>query len=524
MKTLRIILSLALTLCMLGSVSAFAVQYEDVDNTAPYAQTVDLLSKFALIEGENGTFRPDSPVTRAEAAKLLVNLLETKWDDRNRASTPADLSAYTQSPFADVAGDHWALGQIGYCAEKNIINGYLDGTFRPDSPVTYKEFYAMVLRGMGLATPADWANTLTAALQAGLDANTAQAIPGSAEAKCTRADCAEILANALFWSDGEYTDSLAYRNLVLPSRPDVYNLPYLNDGNVKHMLDIHYPETEAPEGGYPVLVMIRGGGFGKQTKTSVEIEDFIGVTEYGYAMVSIEYSDATDGPLPLQVVEAKAAIRFLRANAEDLKLNADQIFLSGKSAGAIISGAVGTTIDSPAYADLLSEIGAADVSDAVAGVILYYPQTDYATSWSHKSWQAGALAQYDSELAALYDAKYAEYAKYNVNFTRDPGPNSNGNFNSQIGGSVDEMTETLAMITANANIDENTPPFFIRHGTADAVLPFLQSVDFALDLEAAGIPVNFKLVEGAGHASPQFLIDVPAAEKVEWMNSVLAGK
>ncbi len=530
MKRTRRFLAAVLTLTVVLSVgvvgtAAAAAPYPDMAEDASYQETVGYLTQVGIFAGQgDGNFHGEASLTRAEAARVVVNMKGTTWNDRFRESTPMDLSAYTEAPCSDVSASHWAAGCIAYCAEQGIITGYEDGTFRPEEPVTYAEFAAIILRALELAEPADWTQTTSLLTQAGLDANLSRPIAEAADEACTRADCAEMVMNALFYGE-TYTETWAYINLGLPRRPDVYGMPYLDDGNPKHTMDIYYPDAEAPEGGYPVLLMIRGGGFRRQTKTGIEVEDFIGVVDEGYVLISMEYSDAEEHPLPYEVAEAKAAIRTIRANAEALRVNGDAIFLSGKSAGAIISAAAGTTADSPAYDALLAELGAPDVSDAVSGVILYYPQTNYATAWSQKAWQAGTLAEADSALAAEYDEKYADYAQYNVNFAEtDPGADPSAEFNAQLGASIDDSAETLAMITANQNIGENTPPFFIRHGTADVVLPFLQSVDFARDLEAAGIDVNFKLIEGEGHASAAFVTLVPTSEKVEWMNGILAGE
>jgi len=511
MKSLRklLVLVLSLALCLSLAVPALAGDYTDVEPTERSSEAISYLSKIGIFNGyTDGSFRPQASVSKGEIAKLLCYVLEGKWNPIPRTKVAPDLSAYTKSSFQDVAADYWAMGYIEYCTEKGIITA--DGTFAPASPVTYEELIPMVLRALGL--PAD-----ASARELGLLDNVAAT---DLSAPCTRADCAEILMNVLFYGE-TYKDTIGYRNFNLVIRPDIYDMPYLNDGNPRHTMDVFYPDTEMPEGGYPVIVFAHGGGFARNDKVSNDLEAFAQAVNYGYVMIAINYSDAVDAPLPYEILEGKAAVRYVRANAEALKINPDQIFISGQSAGAIVMGAVGASPNDPAFEALLAEMGAPAVSDAVCGTILFYGEYDYNTMWSHKAWQAGTLAEYDPELAAAYDVKYADYAKYN-DFYADkapgaPAPDAN---NVQLGGSMTEKADLIKMISPATYLNENTAPFFICHGTSDPVLSFLQSVDFAEALKAAGVPYELRLVEGKGHGD-MFLTEVPMSELVAWMNDIL---
>jgi amidase len=101
---------------------------------------VEQLTARQIIAGyPEGTFRPDAAVTRAEAAKLLVLTLGLKPEPQARVS------------FTDSAR-HWAA-QAGYLqavAAAGIINGFPDGTFKPDALVTRGELTKMVAAAAGL--------------------------------------------------------------------------------------------------------------------------------------------------------------------------------------------------------------------------------------------------------------------------------------------------------------------------------------------------------------------------------------
>ena len=84
----------------------------------------------------NGTFEPDRNMTRAEVTTMFARLLAEKM--------AAD-QIYSNT-FSDVAKSHWAANYIGYMQQFGIITGYADGSFRPDTSVTRAEFAAIASR------------------------------------------------------------------------------------------------------------------------------------------------------------------------------------------------------------------------------------------------------------------------------------------------------------------------------------------------------------------------------------------
>ena len=79
-------------------------------------------------------FRPNEAITRAELAAMLAQFADTRS---------------ARSTFNDVSARHWAADEIAVCAELGWINGYPDGTFRPDQTVTRAEMMAMINRALG---------------------------------------------------------------------------------------------------------------------------------------------------------------------------------------------------------------------------------------------------------------------------------------------------------------------------------------------------------------------------------------
>lgn len=99
--------------------------YGDVASNAWYADAVATLSRMGILKGyEDGTFKPDAAVTRAEFATIASRF---------------DKLATGTKTFKDVPASHWAYAAISSAAEKGWVSGYEDGTFRPDRAITRAE-------------------------------------------------------------------------------------------------------------------------------------------------------------------------------------------------------------------------------------------------------------------------------------------------------------------------------------------------------------------------------------------------
>lgn len=96
--------------------------------------------KAYIVGYDDGTFRPDSDMSRAEAAAIFARLIAEEKGE----------SISGKASFADVSSKEWYADYIGYLSKYDIIKGYADGTFKPDAPVTRAEFVSMAVRYYGL--------------------------------------------------------------------------------------------------------------------------------------------------------------------------------------------------------------------------------------------------------------------------------------------------------------------------------------------------------------------------------------
>ena len=111
--------------------------FSDVSADKWYNNAVSTLSNMGVIGGyADGTFKPDAPISRAEFAKIAVSF-----------SNVADLSY--RGYFADVKESDWFSGFVAAAKDAGLIEGYNDGTFKPEKAITRAEVCTIVNRTLG---------------------------------------------------------------------------------------------------------------------------------------------------------------------------------------------------------------------------------------------------------------------------------------------------------------------------------------------------------------------------------------
>ena len=221
-KVIALVCTLALVITSVSVVS-FAEAYTDVTEGSAYYEAVESLSKLGIVTGyEDGTYKPEETVTRAEMAALIARIQGYEETAKANANTV----------FTDVPSTYWASGYVAQANGQGIINGYGDGTFGPDDAVKYEEAVKMIMATLGY-TPYAMNNGgyptgyLAAAQFYGVTKGVSNAVTGSG---ANRGTIAQLLANAIDtpimgqskWStDGsvEYTiydgkDNNSYKTLM----------------------------------------------------------------------------------------------------------------------------------------------------------------------------------------------------------------------------------------------------------------------------------------------------------------------
>ena len=118
--------------------------FSDVTADSWYNQTVSTLARMGIVKGyEDGSFRPNAPITRAEFGAIATRFF---------AETGA---TYEPGTFTDVTGDEWYANAIQDAVNLGLIGGYPDGTVRPNNNITRAEACAIVNRTLGRVPDAD---------------------------------------------------------------------------------------------------------------------------------------------------------------------------------------------------------------------------------------------------------------------------------------------------------------------------------------------------------------------------------
>lgn len=143
----RVVASVLCALFLCGSAFAGNSGFPDVSAQAEYAAAVRCLSATGILVGfENGEFRPDETITRAQAAAIICRLKGVA----GQAEEMHDM------PFTDVPQDHWAAGYITVAEALEIISGYGNGTFGPEDTLTYAQMLSILINAWGYADMAKY--------------------------------------------------------------------------------------------------------------------------------------------------------------------------------------------------------------------------------------------------------------------------------------------------------------------------------------------------------------------------------
>lgn len=179
-----------LVLTMVSVNTAHALAYPDLDYDQVYLPGIVGMTKSNIVQGyEDGTFRPNSYVSRIEALKIILKsasigitpLSETQYvaptrDMSGNLVTPSPSPLMSRSiAFPDIPLDSWYAPYVNTGEQKEIIHGYTDGFFRPQANVTRVEAYKMLFRAFGvlLDAPVEGEDWFTPYVKYALDHNLA---------------------------------------------------------------------------------------------------------------------------------------------------------------------------------------------------------------------------------------------------------------------------------------------------------------------------------------------------------------
>lgn len=226
-------------------------------------------------------------------------------------------------------------------------------------------------------------------------------------------------------------------------------------GGTELRLDLVMPLGEGP---FPAIVCLHGGGWigGERQKMRGTLE---ALARKGYVAISPDYRLAPRHRFPAQIEDCKAAVRWLRANAETYHVNPQRIGVFGFSAGAHLACLLGVTGKDDG---LEGEGGNAEQSSAVQAVVSFFGPTDF----TQPVWSKEVREQHLQPF---------------------------------LGGTAEEKADVYRRASPLTYAGKNAPPFLCVHGSADAIVPIQQSEALVKKLQEANVSARLITVDGEGH-------------------------
>lgn len=249
-----------------------------------------------------------------------------------------------------------------------------------------------------------------------------------------------------------------------------------SDQSEAQKLDIYLPDEG--DGPFPVILYVHGGAFKMGDKAGRGLTPILEGFNRGYAVVAINYRLSGEAIWPAQIVDCKAAVRWVRANSQKYQLNPDRITAWGESAGGHLSAMLGTSGDVKPLEDLTQ--GNPDQSSRIQAVVDWFGPTDFL-KMDKQLKESGVK---DPMAHSVPDSPESEL----------------------IGKNLEDGPGLVKSANPETYITSDDPPFFIQHGSEDPLVPYQGSVNLARKLgNVLGYEnVSLELFPATGHGGPPF--------------------
>jgi len=232
------------------------------------------------------------------------------------------------------------------------------------------------------------------------------------------------------------------------------NRVFATGGGRELKCDIYTPENLKQSA--PVVLSLHGGGWRMGNKDMME-SPALHLTNKGYVCIASEYRLNTESRWPAQIEDVKAAIRWIRANAQELGINPEMICLQGHSAGAHLAlHAAGT----PNIKTFSGNGGNPGIDESVATTAVFYAPVRFSMPGEKLSGASPLRALIGNESGSAEEAKEASPIEY-----------------------------------ASADF----PPTLLLHGTEDKTVPPSSSMRMYEALTAVKAKVELHMLSGLPH-------------------------
>ena len=211
----------------------------------------------------------------------------------------------------------------------------------------------------------------------------------------------------------------------------------------KQALDIYLPNEG--DGPFPAVLFLHGGGWSGGNKMDAQILPFMSGVDRGYAVIGVGYRLIPNIRYPENLFDVKAALRWLRENAETYLLDPKRIALAGASAGAHLAMMAAFTMGQAVF-----EGAPLGPTCTVRAVVNQYGPTDF-------------LSQ---------DEQYARSGCARIS---PPDPDAMDSVAVMLGIQKSRIPNLIRFLNPIDNINPDIPPVLSQHGRYDPVIPYQQA-------------------------------------------------
>jgi acetyl esterase/lipase len=284
------------------------------------------------------------------------------------------------------------------------------------------------------------------------------------------------------------------------SRPPDTTFTYARVDSLELKLDLYFP-ADTLRRPVPLIVWIHGGGWrgGSRTDSALALL----WRDSGFAVASVDYRLSKQARWPAQIHDVKAAVRWLRANADTLELDTGRVVAWGESAGAHLASFLGVTGPADTLEGNVSLVRYGGVRVDSLGNRLFDTASSAPAPGSH----VHAVVDYYG------GTDFLEYIPRRWTPWSSVG--------ELIGCGVAKCKDRARGASPVYYASAGDAPFLIVHGTADSLVPVSQSIRFDSALRAAGVPVAFFTVPD-GHGGPLFTAPETFGRVRAFLDSTLA--
>ena len=260
----------------------------------------------------------------------------------------------------------------------------------------------------------------------------------------------------------------------------VTEIEFARVGERSLKLDLYLPDAEVKNP--PLIVYVHGGAWRAGSRDKVPVRVLV---DAGFAIASVDYRLSPEAVFPAQVHDIKAAIRFLRKNADAHGYDPKRIATAGSSAGGHLAALVGVTNGHSVLEGDVGEDG--DQSSDVQAIVSFYGASNLTTILSQSTPHGLSVRVPALELL--------------------------------LGGAPEEKSSLAELASPVFHVDAKDPPLFLIHGDQDPQMPVNQSLELVGAYEKAGASVRLEIVHGGTHGGEGFYTADQLAEVAAFLRS-----